>query len=241
MSDEVHSLIGPYALDALDDIERAAFGRHLRECEMCRIEADELRAAAARLADGAWSVPPPRLRDNVLAAIANTRQVPPTRPAPRRGRQHLRLIATAAAVLAAAGVGASVYTVQDQRVRRAETSAEAASNREARVRAILAAPDVMVRQEPLTAGGQVTVASSRLYQAGVIMLAADGAPRDGRVYQLWTIRSGAAASAGALGEGQTAAVQLVDGLPGADVGVTIEPSPGSAQPTGRLQALVPLT
>ena len=47
MNPEVHSLAGAYALDALDDLERAAFDRHLRECEACRAEADELREAAA--------------------------------------------------------------------------------------------------------------------------------------------------------------------------------------------------
>ena len=35
----------------MDDIERAAFDRHLRECETCRSEVDELREASARLAD----------------------------------------------------------------------------------------------------------------------------------------------------------------------------------------------
>ncbi len=73
MSADIHSLVGAFALDAVDDLERAAVDRHLRECDACRIEVAELREAAARLADGAWSVPPPRLRENVLAAVATTR------------------------------------------------------------------------------------------------------------------------------------------------------------------------
>jgi hypothetical protein len=151
-------------------------------------------------------------------------------------------VAAAAVVVTAAGAGAAVYTVQDQRVRRAETLAESARQSEARVRSILAAPDVVVRDEALDTGGRVTVASSRLQDAGVIMLAADGAPATGQVYQLWTIRSGTAASAGVLGEGQAAAVQLVEGLPAAEgVGVTVEPAPGSATPTTPLDALVTLT
>jgi hypothetical protein len=49
-------------------------------------------------------------------------------------------------------------------------------------------------------------------------------------------------SAGALGTGQSAAVQLVEGLPGAsNVGVTVEQAPGSATPTAPLDALVTLT
>src|SRR5688500_1814145 len=33
VSQEPHDLVAPYALDALDDHERAAFERHLDECE----------------------------------------------------------------------------------------------------------------------------------------------------------------------------------------------------------------
>ncbi len=35
MSD-IHHLTGAYALDAVDDIERARFEQHLAECEDCR-------------------------------------------------------------------------------------------------------------------------------------------------------------------------------------------------------------
>ncbi|BBH71737.1 hypothetical protein ACTI_84220 [Actinoplanes sp. OR16] len=240
MSADIHSLVGPYALDALDDIDRAAFERHLRECEPCRLEADDLRETAARLADGAWSVPPPRLRENVLAAVADTRQIPvATRPA--RPPRRLRLMAAAVVLVAAAGAAAVTYVVQDQRVRRAEAVADRAQDRESRIRAVLAAPDLVVREEPLNSGGRVTVASSALRNAGVIMLAASDAPAAGSVYQLWTIRGGSPSSEGALADGQSAAVQVVQGMSDASaVGVTVEPSPGSAKPTAPLDALVEL-
>ena len=35
MSD-IHALVGAYAVDALDDVERAAFERHLAECAACQ-------------------------------------------------------------------------------------------------------------------------------------------------------------------------------------------------------------
>jgi anti-sigma factor RsiW len=240
MSADIHALVGPYALDALDDLDRAAFERHLRECDPCRVEADDLRETAARLADGAWSVPPPRLRENVLAAIATTRQAPVPTGAVRPPRR-LRLVAAAAVVVAAMGAGAATYVVQEQRVRRAEALAEQAQDREARVRSVLAAPDVVVREEPLNSGGRVTVASSVLRNAGVIVLAASGAPATGSVYQLWTIRGGSPVSEGALGGGQSATVQLVEGMPQSSaVGVTVEPAPGSQKPTAPLDALVEL-
>lgn len=247
MNAEVHSLIGPYVLDSVDDLERVAFDRHLRECEICRAEVDELREASARLADGAWSVPPSRLRDDVMAAIATTRQIAPISPAapalpaPRRSR--LRLVTAAAAVVVtAAGAAATVYAVQEQRVRDQRAVAVAARAAEARVQAVLAAPDLVVKKEPMTGGGEVTVAVSRLQNAGVVMLAADSAPVGNHVYQLWTIRDQKPVSELALKVGQATAVQIVNGLPEAsDVGVTVEPAPGSLTPTTPMVADVKLT
>jgi anti-sigma factor RsiW len=245
VSPDIHILVGAYALDAVDDIERAAFERHLDECEPCRIEAAELREAAARLGGEAWSVPPPTLRANVMADIAKTRQTAVAVRAPvavaHRRRAARWLAAAAAVVVAAGGAGTAVYLVQDQRVRHEQALAEAARASETRVRSILAAPDLVVHEKTLVSGGRVTVATSRLADAGVIMLAADGAPAGGKVYQLWTIRSGTPASAGALGTGQAAVVRIVEGLPGSSaVGVTLEPAPGSTTPTAPLDALVDL-
>jgi anti-sigma-K factor RskA len=231
---EIHALIGAYVLDAVDDLERAQFDRHLRECGECRAEVDQLREASARLADGAWSVPPPGMRASVLATIANTRQDAPSAPVQRRRPvSRWRLATAAAAVVVAAGGAATVtYVVQEQRVRDERATAEAARTSDARVRAILAAPDLVLRQQPLTGGGKVIVAASKLRDAGVIIMAADRPPTAGRVFQLWTVRSKAAVSEGVLAAGQTTAVQVVNGLGGAsDVGVTAEPPSGSVTPT----------
>jgi anti-sigma factor RsiW len=246
MTTDIHTLVGAYVLDAVDDLERVAFDRHLRECDSCRQEVDELGETAARLADGAWSVPPPRLRDNVLAEIANVRQISPVSPAGPvatkrevRSTRWMRLSAVAAAVVVAAGTGTTVYTIQGHRVDQARTETEAARASEARVRAILAAPDLVVKEGPLRGGGRVTVASSKLHDAGVIVLAADAAAARGQVYQLWTIRSGTPVPEGSMTVGQTATVQIVDGLPDASlVGVTAEPAPGATKPTKPLLAEV---
>ncbi|GID25521.1 anti-sigma factor [Paractinoplanes brasiliensis] len=247
MTTEIHTLVGAYVLDAVDDIERAAFERHLRECDSCRAEVDEFRETTAHLAHDTWSVPPPWLRENVMAEVASTRQLPPMVPeapaAPSaRGLSRRRwLVSAAAVVVAAAGAGAAVYAVQDQRVRDQRQIAEAARLNEARVRQILAAPDVVLREQPVSTGGRVTVASSRLQNAGVVLLAAESAPA-GRVFQLWTIRPGAdPANAGVLAEGQSADVVVLEGLPGAtDVALTLEPPGGSAAPTSALLADVKL-
>jgi anti-sigma factor RsiW len=248
MTTDIHTLVGAYVLDAVDDLERAAFDRHLRECDSCREEVDELGETVARLADGAWSVPPPRLRDNVLAEIANVRQIAPVSPAgpiemKRRTRSSrwMRLTAVAAAMVAVVGTGTTVYAIQDHRVDQERKTAEAARRSEERVRAILASSDLVVKEDVLKGGGRVTVASSKLHNAGVVVLAADAAASRGQVYQLWTIRRGAAVPEGSMSVGQTATVQIVDGLPEAsDVGVTAEPAPGATKPTMPLLADVKL-
>jgi len=68
MSD-IHHLTGAYALDAVDDIERARFEQHLAECEDCRLEVASLREAAGLLSETTAVTPPPALRESVLAAV----------------------------------------------------------------------------------------------------------------------------------------------------------------------------
>src|SRR3982751_2977784 len=85
MSADVHTLVGAYALDAIDDLERARFDRHLAECESCERELAELRATAGRLADVSTLTPPARLKDAVMAQVGRTRQVGRGRPAAGRG------------------------------------------------------------------------------------------------------------------------------------------------------------
>ncbi|GAA0565095.1 anti-sigma factor [Paractinoplanes ferrugineus] len=232
MTADIHALLGAYVLDAVDDLERVAFERHLRECADCRAETDELHMAAARLADATWSVPPPRLRATVLSQIASTRQLPPVQPSvPVRPSTSSwrRLAAAAAAVVVVSG---SVAVIQEQRVRDERASAQQARSAEARIQAVLTAPDLTVREQALTGGGKVTVAMSTLHGAGVIMLAASSAPVDGNVYQLWTLRGGTPANAGVLEPGQTASVRIVENMVGvSDVGVTVEPPHGSVRPT----------
>ena len=67
---DIHSLSGAYALDAVDDIERAAFERHLRECQSCSLEVLELRETVGRLADTVAVEPPASLRASVLSTVA---------------------------------------------------------------------------------------------------------------------------------------------------------------------------
>lgn len=238
MTTDIHALVGAYALDAVDDLERAAFDRHIADCETCRGELDELRETVARLADTSWSVPPPRLRTEVMATVRRTRQLPPRAPAPaeaeKRAPRWRRLsVAAAAAVLLAGGTGVAVYGVQEQRVREQRSIASAAQQQEARTRAILAAPDLVVRTAPVIGGGKATVASSPSRQAAVVLVGADRNLTPDQALQLWTIEgTGPPVSAGVLAAGSNSATQPIELRTGTDiVAVSVEPAGGSVRPT----------
>lgn len=70
MSDDLHTLTGVYALDALAEDERAEFEAHLEECAACRREVEDFRAVSADLAVLTEEAPPPSLRAKVLGSIA---------------------------------------------------------------------------------------------------------------------------------------------------------------------------
>ena len=118
MSD-IHALSGAYAVDALDDIERARFERHLAECADCRAEVASLReAAGAARRDRRRRRRPPRCATRVLAehrhgpaaAARRRRRRRRTRAsAPAAASARRRLVAAAAAVVAVVGVGGVVW------------------------------------------------------------------------------------------------------------------------------------
>src|SRR5450631_653670 len=75
-NDDIHGLSGAYAVDAVDDIERAGFEAHLAGCDTCRDEVASLRAAASELAAGTLTSPPASLRTSVLRDIGAVRPLP---------------------------------------------------------------------------------------------------------------------------------------------------------------------
>ena len=236
---DIHALAGAYVLDAVDDLERAAFTRHLAECASCANEVDEMREAAARLADGAWSVPPPRLRTEVLAAVSRTRQLPPV-SAVGRGRDAGAVVSrwrrfttgAAAAVVLAVGAGGATYAIQEHRVREQSAIAALARAQQVRTQQILTAPDVQVKSTAMPGGGRLTVASSAREGAGVVLVAAGAAPSSDQSLQLWTLRGTTPTSRGVLAAGLGSTVRVVEGLPAEEAfAVSLEPAGGSATPT----------
>jgi len=77
VSEDIHALSGAYAVDALDDVERARFERHLAGCTACQAEVESLVAAASELSVLTEAASPASLRAKVLAEIATVRPLPP--------------------------------------------------------------------------------------------------------------------------------------------------------------------
>jgi anti-sigma-K factor RskA len=225
---EIHTLVGAYALDAVDDLERARFDRHLAECEACAQEVKELREAAGRLAELTAEAPPVRLRSAVLAEVSRTRQVGPARRGQDAGANRWRrwAVAAAAVVVVAAGASAGTYVVEEQRPRPPS-----------QVETVLSAPDAVVRSVEVN-GGRMTVVLSDSLNKGVVVVSSLPSPGADKSYQLWLVKGGHPDSAGLLATGSgNGAVLVTDVRGAAAVALSREPAGGSPAPTEKVAQL----
>jgi anti-sigma-K factor RskA len=239
---DVHTLAGPYVMDAISAPDRARFDRHLARCEDCAREIASLREATARLAAAAAVSPPPALKARVMAAAAATRQRPPRqepeaalrswplRHAPRRRRLAMAAGAVAAAAATAAAVvfGVSNGGMQDQ-LSRAQASSQ-------QVAAVLTARDATMMTGAVRGGGTVTIVMSHSMRELVFTAAALHALPASRGYELWLI--GPAGDRAVImlpptRHGMTGPVVATGLRPGDHLVLTAEPAAGAPHPTGR--------
>jgi anti-sigma-K factor RskA len=238
MNVDSHSLVGAYAVDALDDVERAAFDAHLADCAMCRAELTSLRAAAAELSSLTEATPPARLKDAVLGEIRTVRPLPPVpAPAPvslaeRRRRSRpvtWLLVAAAAAVLA---VGGLVWSPWDNGPPRLTA-----------VERVLQAPDAQ-RVERQVGSATATIVRSKSLGQAVIVADHIGAAPTGKDYQVWfQDNAGAMHPAGLMPHSSAERVSVLlrgDAAAATGVGITLEPAGGSPKPTSAPLVLFPL-
>ncbi|WP_148615261.1 anti-sigma factor [Nocardioides rubriscoriae] len=222
MSVDIHALSGAYAVDAVDEFERAQFERHLADCDDCRAEVDSLRAAAALIGETSAMTPPDSLRASVLAGIQTVRPLPPVVVAVAdRGRSTRRrfpaLVAAAAALITIGGVGATVIDLagDDQQVGTYEARLTATDR-------VLQAPDAQTRTEKLPGGGTATVVrSASLKQAVIVTEDMPSAPQF-HTYELWLQRGDTMIPAGQIAGGTNTVLLDGDATLADGVGITIE-------------------
>jgi Anti-sigma-K factor rskA len=189
----------------------------------------------------------------VLAAVARTRQLPPeirTHARPRRARTWVPwlsgAVATAAIVVAVLLGFAQAHTQSELNQARAQNQALAADRariaaeldraraHDQALAAILGAPHVTLLSQGTAKGGVAVVVLDAAKRQ--LIVAASGLPAlpAGHVYQLWLIGPVKIVSAGLLPtakSGVTSPVVATGIVKGDKLGLTVEPAPGSAQPT----------
>jgi hypothetical protein len=254
---DLHTLTGVYALDALEPGgELTRFDRHLGRCQSCASEVRGFREVATALAFAATTEPPPELREQVMTAVARTRQLPPevrTHARPRETRGAMPWLPWLSGVVAAAAIVLAVvfgfaYAHAHQQLNAAQAQNQALEAARAKVQAeldqarahdqalakILGAPHVTLVSQATTKGGvAVVVLDTATRQLVVATSGLPGLPA-GKVYQLWLIGPVRIVSAGLLPPAQngvTSPVVATGVVKGDKLGLTVEPAPGSKQPT----------
>ena len=181
MSEELHTLVGLYVVDALDDEERSRFEAHLTDCAACSEEVAEFRATTGRLSGLMAENPPPALRATIMERVAGTRQVSPVdepdelaaRRTGRRARYVAPLLAAAAVIVALVLGFGWVRSHQ-------------ALDRQEAIASVLTAPDANTVGLDGETGAMRLVYSPSLDRSVVVADGLADLPSD-RTYALWFI------------------------------------------------------
>ncbi len=247
-NDDIHGLSGAYAVDAVDDVERARFEAHMAGCSQCLDEVASLRAAAGELALVTLMSPPPSLRASVLREISSVRPLPPrATPEEAPAPEHV-------ALPVAPSAPASLETKRAERSRRAPIRQWLAGVAAAAVLAtgglvwhpwssdtktvqltatqqVLQATDAQ-RFEQKVGDATATIVRSPSLKKAVIVTANMPAAPEGKVYELWLQQGQTMVKAGFMPDGPSNTVLLEgDAATAAGAGITVEPAGGSPAPT----------
>jgi hypothetical protein len=264
---ELHTLAGPFAMDAVTAEERANFVAHLDDCLQCRDDVREMREATARLGIAAAVRPRPELREQTIRAALRTSQLAPeilgepaavAEPAPAaddgpvpaeakgsvlrqlagRVRPNKTLaMITLAAAALIIGVAGGYGLVANDVSRQLHH----AQTQDHAIDTVLGAPDAVIMTSQVSTGGNATVVMSHRLHSLVFSAHGLAALPGGRAYELWLMGPSGERPAGMLkpDPGGMAGPAVVSGLaPGDMIGLTIEPAKGAPQPTSALIVVI---
>jgi len=256
MTTDQHLDTGAMALDALPDDEAAQYRDHLTGCPSCSAELAGFLETAALLGSSVAQTPPASLRKSVMEAIAQTKQLAPLRAVPaldthilaELGR-HRHPAAQPAEQLSAENL-AHIIPIKRAWYRRPQALIAAAvallvvgggvtfavshpfAVTPSASECVAATANKAVIALTVGTGGHVTLAPD--CDTALVTFPALADPPAGKVYQLWVMKGAASTSAGTITKSPTggfvaayAAVHAGDTA----VAVSLEPAPGSAQPT----------
>jgi anti-sigma factor RsiW len=229
---ELHTLIGAYVMDAVNELERAAFSRHLAGCAECREEIRGLHEAAARLGTAAMMRPASALKSQTIRAAGRISQLPPA--VPPRGPARHRATALARGALVASVILAASAAVLGMITDHAMRQLSHSQSQSHLIATVLNAPDVVMLTAKVSTGGTATVVMSHREHALVFTAHGLRALPVARSYELWLMGPDGIHPAGMLKEagGGMAEPAIVSGVAAGDmIGVTVEPATGSRQPT----------
>lgn len=233
MTTDLHSLMAPYALNALDSWERERFEAHLEQCDDCRAELAGFVATASRLGEAAHLAPPAELRERLIVAVASTPQERPVITAlTQRGRLRRalpRLAMAAAFLIGAVGVGGYVAERNQADNYRADSHT---------ITSVLAAADATTAVKTFGKSGRVQLISSASKDSAVIIARDLPVLKNSKVYQVWLVKNDSPASQGTF---VSSGAMIMKGLHGVDhVAITVEPKGGSKQPTTAPISTIPV-
>jgi len=258
-----------YALDAIDDAERAAIERHIAAAppaeratfnERVRQAQETLAASFAVEAD-----PPSGLLDRILASLPAQETGPGQQPADAAASGVPAVVAKPvhepSGLPAVDDLGAARQRREERRrpqgMRNWLIGVAAAAvialggvgvgayvaNQNDPLNQVLQANDVRQATVDVTGGGTATVSVSPSKDAIVVKMNNVPAPPPGKVYQMWLIPKDGSApvSQGLMDAEALSKPAVVTGIhTAAALGITVEPAGGSASPTTPTVAAAPL-
>jgi anti-sigma-K factor RskA len=237
MNHDIHALSGAYAVDALDDTERADFERHLAGCAACGAEVQSFRVTTTLLAGSeAETAPPASLRASVLAGISQVRPFPPEAPSAQASgpdsrvvtlrRRLLPTLVAAAAVLILVSAGAFAWHPWSS------------GKTDVADQVLHAADAVMVTDKLPGGGGELTLVRSASLNRAVMVGADVPAPADGTTYELWLQQPGEEMQpAGLMPDGDGPTLLMGNSATAVAAAVSVEPEGGSAHPSKNVVAV----
>ena len=227
---DIHQLAAAYALDAVDERERAEFEAHYPTCAICRPEVAGFRETLSQVAASVAVDPPASLKTNVMTEIGTTRQLSPLLPdsvvdlaTHRRNRQRTVRALSVAAALIALAIGAFAMGRQSNGNNFADQAA-----------AVFAKPDTLNTPLIGTGTGSFKVAWSPSGNKAVVI--GDGLPDPGpgKAYELWLVDDSGAHAVRLLDKAADQEVRRVVTVDGTPKGwaITVEPEGGVDKATG---------